>query len=227
MAVRSHSAETTKLGNAFPGTVVPVAVAKDSSGDVATLNLDSSGNLLVSSGGGGSSNPAAGPTGSAVPADADYQGINVAGDLQGATGFDLDTSGVTHEYDQGVSVRLPASGGSVAGATLLNPLRVDPTGTTTQPVSVQPSSSIAASGQVTVNPTAALLPAQACRRALIQSSYTNTTATLVIYVGTSGGEKWEMVAGDSLTLNVSNLDEISVKCTAALTAALNYIAEAA
>ena len=40
----------------------------------------------ASGGGGGGSNPAAGPTGSAVPADADYQGLNVGGTLRGQTG---------------------------------------------------------------------------------------------------------------------------------------------
>lgn len=49
--------------------------------------------------------------------------------------FDLDTSGITHQWNLGTSIRLPASGGSVAGGTASNPLRIDPTGTTTQPVS--------------------------------------------------------------------------------------------
>lgn len=49
----------------------------------------------------------------------------------------------TADYDSGagtvatkmVGIALPASGGPVAGGTSTNPLRVDPTGTTTQPVS--------------------------------------------------------------------------------------------
>lgn len=49
--------------------------------------------------------------------------------------FDLDTSGVTHEYNLGVTIRLPGSGGSVVGGTSSNPLRIDPTGSTTQPIS--------------------------------------------------------------------------------------------
>lgn len=48
----------------------------------------------------------------------------------------------TADYDTGagtttqamIGIALPASGGPVAGGTLTNPLRVDPTGTTTQPV---------------------------------------------------------------------------------------------
>ena len=55
------------------------------------LQCDSNGNLLVNvavgGGGGGGSNAAAGPTGSSVPADADYTGLNVSGTLRGATGI--------------------------------------------------------------------------------------------------------------------------------------------
>ena len=59
-------------------------------------------NVTPSIGGGG--NPAAGPTGSPVPANADYQGINVGGNLVGATGF---TAGST--TSQAVSI-VDASG---------------------------------------------------------------------------------------------------------------------
>lgn len=48
--------------------------------------------------------------------------------------LDYDTGGGT--VNQGtVGFALPASGGPVAGGTSTNPIRVDPTGTTTQPVS--------------------------------------------------------------------------------------------
>lgn len=50
------------------------------------------------------------------------------------TAFDLDT-GAGVQNVQGISIRLSANGGSVEGATSTNPLRIDPTGTTTQPVS--------------------------------------------------------------------------------------------
>lgn len=53
------------------------------------------------------------------------------------------TTAVTLDYDTGagtqqmlmVGIAIPAAGGAVAGGTATNPLRVDPTGTTTQPVS--------------------------------------------------------------------------------------------
>ncbi len=57
--------------------------------------------------------------------------------------FDADT-GVGNQYIRGVSVRKAASGGSVEYGSSTDPLRVDPTGTTTQPVSD-------ASGSLTVD----------------------------------------------------------------------------
>jgi hypothetical protein len=50
------------------------------------LLVDGSGFLKVNVSAGSSGNAAASATGSAVPADADYQGINVAGNLRGQTG---------------------------------------------------------------------------------------------------------------------------------------------
>jgi hypothetical protein len=48
--------------------------------------------------------------------------------------FDLD-SGAGTEYNLGVGLRKAASGGSVEAGTSSDPLRIDPTGTTVQPVS--------------------------------------------------------------------------------------------
>lgn len=45
-------------------------------------------------------------------------------------------SGAGTDTVQVVGIALPASGGAVAGGTSTNPVRVDPTGTTTQPMSV-------------------------------------------------------------------------------------------
>lgn len=53
---------------------------------------------------------------------------------QSGNSLDYDSGGGT--VNQGtVGIALPASGGPVAGGTSTNPIRVDPTGTTTQPVS--------------------------------------------------------------------------------------------
>jgi hypothetical protein len=55
------------------------------SGVRAPNTVDVNGNACTSGGGGGGSNAAAGPTGSAVPADASYTGMSVGGTLTGQT----------------------------------------------------------------------------------------------------------------------------------------------
>jgi hypothetical protein len=58
-------------------------------GDLAPFQFDAAGNLKITTTGGSSANPAASPTGAAVPASADYQGINIGGILNGVTGLAL------------------------------------------------------------------------------------------------------------------------------------------
>lgn len=69
--------------------------------------------------------------------------------------IDYDTGGTTQNVPV-IGIALPGAGGSVAGGTATNPIRVDPTGTTTQPVSgtVGISGTVAAtqSGTWTVQP---------------------------------------------------------------------------
>ena len=68
---------------------------------------------------------------------------------------DYDTSAGTDNV-AGVGLLLPSASGAVAGGTTTNPLRTDPTGTTTQPVSVinQPTTSRSASTADAVTATA-------------------------------------------------------------------------
>lgn len=79
-------------------------------------------------------NPSVDVDGGPAPAYSTQIGGSDGANLQAARIHDLDT-GVGSEYDLGVSIRLPSAGGSVAGGTATDPLRVDPTGTTTQPIS--------------------------------------------------------------------------------------------
>lgn len=72
---------------------------------------------------------------SMFPAAGTAIGFNDGSNMQGARVFDLDTGGGT-EYNLGISIRLPSSGGSVVGGTSSNPLRIDPTGTTSQPTKI-------------------------------------------------------------------------------------------
>lgn len=68
------------------GGVYNSAAPTPSTGQRVDLQMDSSGNLKVNVAAGSSGNAAASATGSAVPADADYLGLNVGGTLRGWTG---------------------------------------------------------------------------------------------------------------------------------------------
>lgn len=72
--------------------------------------------------------------GAAFPATGTAAGFTDGTNMEGAKVFDADT-GVGTELVLGAILRKSAAGGSVEAGTSANPLRVDPTGTTTQPVS--------------------------------------------------------------------------------------------
>lgn len=125
-------------------------------GDLGVIALDANRNVKVNIVAGSSGNSAASATGAAVPTDADYQGFQdgASGNLTGvrATNLDYDTGGGTVGQTV-MGIALPASGGPVAGGTATNPVRVDPTGTTTQPISAAslplPSGAATAANQQT------------------------------------------------------------------------------
>jgi hypothetical protein len=70
-----------------------------SNGNYSPLQLDSSGNLKVNIVAGSSGNAAASATGSAVPASADYTGVNVGGTLRGLTGVNPSGSIYAGQFD--------------------------------------------------------------------------------------------------------------------------------
>lgn len=72
--------------------------------------------------------------GSAFPSAGTAIGASDGTNMQGPRAFDAD-SGAGTQYVLGANLRKIASGGSVEAGTSSDPLRVDPTGTTTQPVS--------------------------------------------------------------------------------------------
>jgi hypothetical protein len=113
--------------------------------------------------------------------------------MQLARVFDGDTGAGT-ELSLGVILRKTASGGSVEAGTSTNPLRVDPTGTTTQPVSG--TVSITANSSVNVNQVAGTGTATGngtasagCQRVTIASDNTafavNATSTGNVANGSS------------------------------------------
>ncbi len=86
------------------------------------------------------------PVSGTITADAGSGTFTVAGTVTANAGtgtFTIQQTNITADYDTGAGTQnltmfglaLPASGGAVAGGTSSNPLRIDPTGTTTQPVS--------------------------------------------------------------------------------------------
>jgi len=86
------------------------------------------------------------PTGAATSAKQDTGNTSLASidtKLVAAQTADFDTGAGT-ATTQMLGIALPASGGPVAGGTSSNPLRVDPTGTTTQPVSGTVTANLAA-----------------------------------------------------------------------------------
>lgn len=90
-------------------------------GQRGDIQLDASGFLKVNVSAGSSGNAAASATGSAVPADADYVGLNVAGTLRGATGVNPSGSIFAQQVDlasvAGNTVATAASGIAKVGLT--------------------------------------------------------------------------------------------------------------
>lgn len=79
-------------------------------------------------------NPSVGSNASAIPSSSTLIGGSDGTNLQALRLFDLDTGGGT-QYILGVGLRKASGGGSVEAGTSSDPIRIDPTGTTTQPVS--------------------------------------------------------------------------------------------
>jgi len=73
-------------------------------------------------------------TGGRLHVDADLTVQSVTVDITGDH-EDLDTGGGTDDHEV-FAIGLPSAGGHVVGGTSTDPLRVDPTGSTTQPVSL-------------------------------------------------------------------------------------------
>lgn len=97
------------------------------------LKTDSAGVLQTSGGGGGGGGSSSNFT-DPFPSSGTAAGFTDGTNMQSAMVFDGDTGAGT-EYVLGLNLRKRASGGTVEAGTSSDPLRVDPTGSTTQPVS--------------------------------------------------------------------------------------------
>lgn len=207
----------TSAGTGLMGVVTPtdVPVAADKLA-IASLATDRSLNVTIVGGAGSGGNNAASATGSAVPSSADYQGINVAGTLRGAVGFDLD-SGAGTEYAHGTNLRKIASGGSVEAGTATDPLRTDPTGATTQPVSGTVTANIGTVG------TLATAAAQTTGNSSLSSidgkiTAVNTGAVVVSSSALPSGAATSVKQPALGTAGTASADVISVQGIASMTA---------
>lgn len=79
-------------------------------------------------------NPSVGTNDSAIPSSSTQIGGSDGTNLRVARIFDLDTGG-GQQWVLGVGLRKASGGGSIELGTSTDPIRIDPTGTTTQPVS--------------------------------------------------------------------------------------------
>jgi hypothetical protein len=166
--VGSAASGSTPSGN-------PILIGGSDGVNVRTVNLDSSGrSIIVGAGTGGvsaggvlsvqgvsggvalpisgtvtASNPSVGTNNSSSPSSSTLIGGTDGTNLQGLRVFDSD-SGAGSQYILGVGLRKSASGGSVELGTSSDPVRIDPTGTTTQPVS-DGGGSLTVDGTVTAN----------------------------------------------------------------------------
>jgi uncharacterized membrane protein len=138
------------------------------------------------------SNPSVGSNNAAIPTSSTQVGGSDGTNLQAARVFDAD-SGAGSQYVLGTILRKSASGGSVEAGTSSDPLRVDPTGTTAQPVTDN-GGSLTVDGTVTVTQaTAANLNATA-----VQGAGSGVAGTFWT-VRVSDGSSFVTVATDRTT----------------------------
>lgn len=130
----------------WDGTRISTVRDTGSSDSLNVAIVDGSGNQITSFGGAGgtSSNFT-----SAFPSAGTASGFSDGTNMQGGRVYDTD-SGAGTQYTLGCSIRGSGSGGSVELGSSTNPIRTDPTGTTTQPVS-DAGGSLTVDGTITCN----------------------------------------------------------------------------
>ena len=94
------STTSGQVGGLVQGAVT-TASPSYANGQTSPLNMDTSGSLRVAVVSGSTGNAAAGNTGSAVPTQADYNGVNVGGNLRGQTG--VNPTGTVYAAQQDIA----------------------------------------------------------------------------------------------------------------------------
>lgn len=129
--------------------VVGSGVAGSQTGGVLTVQGDPSGIPIPITGSITANNASVGSNNASSPSSSTQIGGTDGTNLQSAHVYDTDTGGGT-QYTLGVNLRKSASGGSVELGTSSDPVRIDPTGTTAQPVTDN-GGSLTVDGTVTVS----------------------------------------------------------------------------
>jgi trimeric autotransporter adhesin len=128
VAVTDNSGSLTVDSSQLPTTLGSKTIANALAVSIASdQTIPISGSITAT-------NASIGSNGSAIPTSSTEMGGSDGTNLQAIRVFDADT-GVGTQYILGVGLRKSASGGSVEAGTSSDPLRIDPTGTTTQPIS--------------------------------------------------------------------------------------------
>ena len=164
------------------------SAARGSERALSVQLVDSAGNQITSFGGTGGT---ASNFASAVPATGTAVGFSDGTNMQAARVYDTDT-GAGAQFTQGVVLRKSANAGSVELGTNADPVRTDPTGTTTQPVS----------GTVTTTP-----PANASTNVAQMGGVTTSMNTGVRDTGT---QRVTIATNDLVPTNISQMNGVAV-----------------
>jgi hypothetical protein len=165
---------------------------------------------------------------SMTPLKVDGSGVTqpISGTITANAGtgtFNNQQSNITADYDTGAGtqtmtmfgVALPASGGAVSGGTSSNPLRVDPIGTTTQPISGTVTANIGTSGSLALDTSVnGILLSQG-------STTSGQKGPLTLGAVTTSAPSYTTAQTSPLSLDTSGLLRVSLKDTPANTTNLN------
>ncbi len=179
--------------------MVGIGAAGFPAGGIITIQGDPSGTPLPISGNITASNASVSANDGAIPGFSTLIGGSDGTNLRPARIFDADTGAGT-QWVLGVGLRKSSGGGSVELGTSSDPIRTDPTGTTTQPVSGTVTANqggswtVAGTGNFTVvQPTASNLRAQLASETSVGTAVPSTA----VQVGGSDGTNLRPIFLDS------------------------------
>jgi hypothetical protein len=127
-ATLTGGTQRTKITDGTSNAAVKAASTPAVASDPALVVAFSPNNTIATS------NASVGTNNAGVPSSSTQFGGTDGTNLQAVRVFDGDTGAGT-QYVLGTTLRKSAAGGTVEAGTVTDPLRVDPTGTTTQPIS--------------------------------------------------------------------------------------------